>query len=732
MGARSRCIRRLITLSLVLGAALVGCGGQEVSETEVVRIWHAYRGAERAALEHLVGDFNRDAADLQIETLAVPSQAYKSRLSAAIPRGNGPDLFIEAHELVGEWSRAGLLAPPPGEELGSREDYPPAVLDALRFGGQQWGVPLSVKSVALLYRPERFPSPPSSLEELLEWGRSSGLVPLAYEGGELYYQAALVHAHGGRVLSPDGEVLLDRPEVVAAFEGIAAMAKRGDLPAEADGAMVSTLLQQDEVAFVINGPWALGELRPDSGVSVAPLPPLAATGKALRPFLTVEALFRAAGGRASPAGLAKVSAALTSRAAAVTRAALGRQVPARRSAREAPELRADPALLAFARQSDAALPMPNRPEMGVVWEPAGRALRAVLRGSMTAEEALVRAQREAESYLRAPPEPADSVPYVVAGLLLLLCGLLGFVLWARRTQAFARAVAARHAYLYLLPAALGVGCVVFLPFVVGSSVSLFAHRDGSFTFVGLDHFVSILSARETGLWDPLSFWFTLGVTVLWTAVNVGLHVGIGLALALLLREPWMRLKGVYRVLLILPWAVPNYITALIWKGMFNEQFGAINGVLVAMGYEPVAWFSRWVTSFAANVCTNTWLGFPFMMVVCLGALQSIPRDLEEAAMVDGAGAWDRFRHIILPLLRPVLLPAVVLGSVWTFNMFNIIYLVSGGEPDGGTEILISEAYKWAFSRQAQYGYASAYALLVFGILLLYAAGTKAWLGRQSA
>jgi arabinogalactan oligomer/maltooligosaccharide transport system permease protein len=97
--------------------------------------------------------------------------------------------------------------------------------------------------------------------------------------------------------------------------------------------------------------------------------------------------------------------------------------------------------------------------------------------------------------------------------------------------------------------------------------------------------------------------------------------------------------------------------------------------------------------------------------------------LEEAAEVDGASMWQRFRHITLPLLRPALVPAVVVGTVWTFNMFNIIYLVSAGEPDGATEILISEAYKWAFSRQEQYGYAASYALLIFLVLLVYSACT---------
>ena len=295
---------------------------------------------------------------------------------------------------------------------------------------------------------------------------------------------------------------------------------------------------------------------------------------------------------------------------------------------------------------------------------------------------------------------------------------------ARRYKVVSRARKSWRSYLYLGPAFIGMTAVVFVPFVVGSAVSLFAHRGGEFTFVGLRNFVRILTSDTYSITDPKSFWFTLVVTVVWTAANVAMHVGLGLGLALLLRDPWMKLKGIYRVLLIVPWAVPSYITALIWKGMFNEQLGAVNGILAMLGVEPVAWFSRFATSFAANLCTNTWLGFPFMMVVTLGALQAIPRDLEEAAEVDGAGAWTRFRHVTLPLLKPTLMPAVILGSVWTFNMFNVIYLVSAGEPGGSTEILISEAYKWAFERSSQYGYAAAYAVLVFGVLILYTALTR--------
>src|SRR3954471_105756 len=258
--------------------------------------------------------------------------------------------------------------------------------------------------------------------------------------------------------------------------------------------------------------------------------------------------------------------------------------------------------------------------------------------------------------------------------------------------------------------------LVFVRFTVGAGMSLFWHDAGHWTFIGLRNFTDILASRDAPITDPLSFYFTLAVTALWTVANVTLHVVIGVTLALLLRDPMLRLRGVYRVLLIVPWAVPNYITALIWKGMFHRQFGAINGILVALHLEPVSWFSRFWTSFSANVVTNVWLGFPFMMVVTLGALSRIPKELEEAAALDGATRWQRLRHVILPLLRPALLPSVLLGAIWTFNMFNIVFFVSGGEPDGATDILVSQAYRWAFTRGHRYGYAAAYAVLIFAIL----------------
>ncbi|MBM4389162.1 MAG: sugar ABC transporter permease, partial [Deltaproteobacteria bacterium] len=181
----------------------------------------------------------------------------------------------------------------------------------------------------------------------------------------------------------------------------------------------------------------------------------------------------------------------------------------------------------------------------------------------------------------------------------------------------------------------------------------------------------------------------------------------------------LRLRGFYRVILILPWAIPSYITALIWKWMFSFHGGPVNGMLEMIGFGKVDWFgSSFWTNFAANLVTNIWLGFPFMMVVSLGALQSIPAELYEAADIDGAGRWHKFTKITLPLLKPALFPAVILGTIWTFNMFNVIYLVSGGAPDNETNILITEAYR-AFRVLRRFGLAAAYSLIIFVILFAY-------------
>ncbi|MBI5067719.1 MAG: sugar ABC transporter permease [Deltaproteobacteria bacterium] len=316
--------------------------------------------------------------------------------------------------------------------------------------------------------------------------------------------------------------------------------------------------------------------------------------------------------------------------------------------------------------------------------------------------------------------------FVVGLGALALVGLGGL---ARAGRAL---VVHRQAYAYVAPAIAGTLILVFFPFLYGIALSFTDQNiyntstPLSELWVGLRNYSTILgdfglarrAADGTLAWNYLNFYWTFLFTVIWTATNVACGVSFGLLLALALDTKHLALRPVYRVLLIVPWAMPNYITALIWKGMFHRQFGVVNQALAIFGVEPISWFDSPLTSFLTAFATNAWLSFPFMMVVSLGALQSIPADIYEAARVDGASRWQQFRAITLPSLKPALIPAVILSVVWTFNMFNIIYLVTAGAPNGATEILVTQAYKFAFERY-RYGYAAAYATIIFGILLVY-------------
>jgi arabinogalactan oligomer/maltooligosaccharide transport system permease protein len=319
----------------------------------------------------------------------------------------------------------------------------------------------------------------------------------------------------------------------------------------------------------------------------------------------------------------------------------------------------------------------------------------------------------------------------VITLALISLALLAFVGWGWAARTGAALVEYRHAYTYTVPALAAMLLLVFLPFLYGVALSFtnanIYNTDKSIfdVWVGLDNFVEILRdvhvAHRTaeGLaWNYQNFYWTLGFTLAWTAANVTIGVTLGLLLALALNTKELAFRAAYRVLLILPWAVPTYITALVWRGMFHKQFGVINQVFQMFGFAPVSWFDTPFTSFLAVLTTNGWLSFSFMMVVSLGALQSIPADLYEAARVDGATRWQQFKAITLPSLRPALIPAIILSVIWTFNQFIVIFLVSAGEPGHATEILITQAYRIAFE-QYRYGYAAAYSVIIFLILLAY-------------
>ncbi|NLY05649.1 MAG: ABC transporter permease subunit [Candidatus Atribacteria bacterium] len=252
---------------------------------------------------------------------------------------------------------------------------------------------------------------------------------------------------------------------------------------------------------------------------------------------------------------------------------------------------------------------------------------------------------------------------------------------------------------------------------------------GYTAWVGLENFLRIFTdKRISGPFMNIFVW-----TIMWSLFSVLLSFLIGLVFALALNNERLRGRNVYRTLLIIPWAVPYFISVLTWKnGILNETYGILNKIILPfLGLDPVKWFNDQYWAKLACIIVNTWLTFPYMMTISLGALQSIPDELYEVAAIDGAGKWQNFRHITFPLLLTVVAPLLISSFAFTFNNFTLIYLLNSGGPPmvgattpaGHTDILISYVYKLAFEGRGQeFGFASAISVIIFvlvgGISLL--------------
>ena len=273
---------------------------------------------------------------------------------------------------------------------------------------------------------------------------------------------------------------------------------------------------------------------------------------------------------------------------------------------------------------------------------------------------------------------------------------------------------------YLSPMIVGVGLISLYPilynlFISVTNQNLFHFKH--YSFVGLTNYQNLLKTFDA------DFFIVLGRTVLFVAICIPLFLAVGMITALALNHPSIRFKAFWRVALIVPWAVPSYITALIWKFFFNGQFGTLNQLyrLIAGPNAGLPWLTDPNWAFGSIVLANLWMSYPFFMVVILGALQSIPSELYEAAAVDGATAWRKFWRITLPLLRPAILPATVLSAILTFNTLNTAFLITQGGPftsavkPGATEFVMVYAFREAF-QLFNFGYIAAFAVVIFMML----------------
>ena len=250
-----------------------------------------------------------------------------------------------------------------------------------------------------------------------------------------------------------------------------------------------------------------------------------------------------------------------------------------------------------------------------------------------------------------------------------------------------------------------------------------------FDWVGFKTFANIFTVD---IWRS-TFFDVLGWTVVWTLLASTLQITIGVFLAILVNQKDLKLKRFIRTMFVLPWAVPGFVTILVFAGMFNDSFGAINNdILAFFSISPIPWMTDALWTRVALILIQGWLGFPYIFIVTTGILQSIPEDLYEAAVIDGATSWDKFMNITLPVILTSMAPTLITQYTFNFNNFNIIYLFNGGGPAtpgstaGGTDILVSWIYKLTM-QSSQYALAAA----LTSLLSVFVIAIAMWQFRKS-
>jgi len=272
-------------------------------------------------------------------------------------------------------------------------------------------------------------------------------------------------------------------------------------------------------------------------------------------------------------------------------------------------------------------------------------------------------------------------------------------------------------FMTLAPAIVGLGALLVYPMgwelnLSFTNMSLRHFKDPG--YIGFQNYIQVFTQPVL---KQIKFFPLFGHTILWTFINVLFHVTGGMILALLLNRK-LRLRGLYRALLIIPWAIPQVIAVLAWRGEFNFDFGYPNLLLQQIGLQPIPWLTNPNWNFIAMCIVNIWLGIPFMMVILLGGLQSISGEFYEAAEIDGANGWQQFWRVTFPLMQPVMAPAIILGTIWTFNNFNVPFFINQNELES-SDILVTGLFRSAF-QYSRYGFAAAFAFVILIFLLIYA------------
>ncbi len=276
-----------------------------------------------------------------------------------------------------------------------------------------------------------------------------------------------------------------------------------------------------------------------------------------------------------------------------------------------------------------------------------------------------------------------------------------------------------YSWLCSAPSLLLILLIVVFPIVYTAYISVTnmnVYHWFNFSFVGMENYRDALFVFDSG------FLAALGRTVAWTALNMALQLVIAFVLASLLNVREFRGRKVYKTILMVPWAIPGYVSILLWKtGMFNSQFGLLNQWMERLGLQAVRWLANDLSAFLCCTVVNLWLALPFMLMIMDGALQAVDKSFYESAILDGATWLQRAVYITIPEIRGIIGPAVLITLFTTFKQFDVIYLLTqqaGARTGANIHTILTYAYENAFITN-NYGYSSAVSMIIFAVLILF-------------
>lgn len=276
-----------------------------------------------------------------------------------------------------------------------------------------------------------------------------------------------------------------------------------------------------------------------------------------------------------------------------------------------------------------------------------------------------------------------------------------------------------YSWLCSAPSLLLILLIVVFPILYTAYISVTnmnVYHWFNFSFVGLENYRDALFVFDSG------FLAALGRTVIWTVLNMVLQLVIAFVLASLLNIRDFRGRKIYKTILMVPWAIPGYVSILLWKtGMFNSQFGLLNQWMERLGLQAVRWLANDVSAFLCCTLVNLWLALPFMIMIMDGALQAVDKSYYESAILDGATWLQRAVHITIPEIRGIIGPAVLITLFTTFKQFDVVYLLTqqaGARTGANIHTILTYAHENAFITN-NYGYSSAVSMIIFAVLILF-------------